>query len=196
MFNSIRGIVSGKGSDSIYLFSGDIEWEISMPLNDMESLAMNKECRIFTWMYHREDQMRIYGFINERRRSAFLEMIKVEGVGPKGAIKIMGGIDQDDFEDALNKSDLARLEMVPGLGKKTAQKMLLALKGKLVSSQEFALPVTPYSEIVDALAAMGYDRRTAAEALAKAEATVDAAIPEAEREKILFKEAIVYLSGV
>jgi holliday junction DNA helicase RuvA len=194
MFNSIRGILSAKGSEAVFLLSGDIEWEITMPANDIQDLPLNNECRIFTWLYHREDQMKMYGFFNERRRSTFLELLKVEGIGPKGAVKIMGGISQEDLERALEAGDLARLESVPGLGKKTAQKMLLSLKGKLVSAQDAV--VSPYNDLVQALADMGYDRRSAAEALAKAEKSVgNAKLPDVEREKLLFKEAIVYLSG-
>jgi len=136
----------------------------------------------------------MYGFFNEKRRAAFLELLKVEGIGPKGAVKIMGGISQEDLERALETGDLARLESVPGLGKKTAQKMLLSLKGKLVSSHDTV--VSPYNDLVQALADMGYDRRLAVEALARAETAVGGAkLPDAEREKLLFKEAIVYLSG-
>ena len=198
MFNSIRGIVSAKGGEAAFVFSGDIEWEISMPAGDIQALVLNRECRVFTWLYHREDQMKLYGFCDERRRATFLELLKVEGIGPKGAIKILGGISQDDLEKALEAGDLARLEAVPGLGKKTAQKMLLSLKGKLVHSGEASVVSSPYNDLVEALAAMGYDRRAAAEALAKAEAGIAASgknLPDAEREKLLFKEAIVNLSG-
>jgi len=204
MFNSLRGIVSAKGIETIFLASGDIEWEIAMPSSDIGQLSLNSECRIFTWLYHREDQMRLFGFALERRRATFLELLKVEGIGPKGALKILGGITQEDLERALENGDLVRLEAVPGLGKKTAQKMLLALKGKLVQAAEFS-PSSPYSDLVEALAEMGYDRRAAAEALAKADASIGnsgavkkggkSGLSDAEREKLLFKEAIVYLSG-
>lgn len=196
MFNSISGLVTAKEAESIYLLSGNIEWEIAMPINDIQSLALNSEARILIWLYHREDQMKLFGFVNESRRATFLELLKVEGIGPKGAVKIMGGISQDDLERALENSDLARLEAVPGLGKKTAQKMLLSLKGKLIQAQDPLAASSPYNDLVEALANMGYDRRTAAEALAKAETAVgDTSLPTAEREKLLFQEAIVYLSG-
>jgi len=194
MFNSIHGIVSGIGGEAVFILSGDIEWEITMPINDIQNLSMSEECRVFTWLYHRDDQMKLFGFYNESRRNTFLELIKVEGIGPKGAIKIMGGISQDDLEKALESGDLARLEAVPGLGKKTAQKMLLSLKGKLVQMQEIDI-VSPYNELVEALVGMGYDRKQAALALGKAESSVAPDLPEDEKEKLLFKEAILSLSG-
>jgi Holliday junction DNA helicase RuvA len=196
MFNSIRGIVSAKGSEAVFLLSGDIEWDITMPINDIQELTLNNEARIFTWLYHREDQMRLYGFAQEKRRATFLELLKVEGIGPKGAVKILGGISQDDLETALENGDIARLEAVPGLGKKTAQKMLLSLKGKLIHSENISAVSSPYNDLVEALSAMGYDKRAAADALVKAEAVVGADLPAVEKEKQLFKEAIVYLSGV
>lgn len=195
MFNSIRGIVSAKTGDAIFVLSGDIEWDIAMPANDIQEFTLNGECRVFTWLYHREDQMKLYGFASVRRRAAFLELLKVEGIGPKGALKILSGISQDDLEKALENGDIARLEAVPGLGKKTAQKMVLALKGKLVQTQDISVSSSPYNDLVEALAAMGYDRRMAADALAKAESSVGRSLPDTEREKLLFQEAIIFLSG-
>jgi Holliday junction DNA helicase RuvA len=194
MFNSIIGIINAKGAETAFLLSGFIEWEITMPVNDIQLLSLNNEHKIYTWIYHREDQMKLFGFINERRRMTFLELLKVEGIGPKGAVKIMGGINQEDFEKALEESDISRLEAVPGLGKKTAQKMVLSLKGKLVQSGGNNLLSTPYNDLVEALTAMGYERRTAVEALAKAQSSASD-IPEEEKEKFLFKEAIVFLSS-
>jgi Holliday junction DNA helicase RuvA len=124
-----------------------------------------------------------------------LELLKVEGIGPKNALKIMGGIGQEELERALETGDLARLEAVPGLGKKTAQKMLLALKGKLVHESADSPADSPYGDLVEALAAMGYDKRAAAEALNRAESDLSPGLAPAEKEKSLFKNAIVYLSG-
>ena len=166
-----------------------------MPISDLQEFVLNSECKVFTWLYHREDQMRLFGFIDERRRAAFLELLKVEGIGPRAALKILGGIRQDDLERALEEGDLARLEAVPGLGKKTAQKMLLAMKGKLVHTPATSAAASPYGDLIEALAAMGYDKRAAAEAISRTEADLPSGLSEAEKEKSLFKNAIVYLSG-
>ena len=196
MFNSIQGIVSGKELEAAFILTGGLEWEIAMPATDIELLPpAGNECRIFTWLYHREDQMRLFGFSGEIRRNTFLELLKVEGIGPKNALKIMGGIRQEELERALETGDLARLEAVPGLGKKTAQKMLLAMKGKLVHVPAASTPVSPYGDLVEALAAMGYEKRTASEAIARAETGLPSDLPAAEKEKLLFKNAIVYLSA-
>ena len=195
MFNSIQGIVSGKNDEAAFVLTGGVEWEIAMPAIDIGGLPPHgNECRVFTWLYHREDQMRLFGFSDETRRNTFLELIKVEGIGPKGALKIMGGIGQDDLERALENGDIARLEAVPGLGKKTAQKMLLALKGKLVQVSGAVAAATPYGDLVEALAEMGYEKRAAAEAVAQAEKDLPPGLPSAEKEKLLFKNAIVQLT--
>ena len=194
MFNSLRGTITGKFADSVYILSGGIEWDILVPGTDIARLPpAGEEGRIFTWLYHREDQMKLFGFAGEERRAAFLELLKVEGIGPKGALKILGGIGQEELESALENEDLARLEAVPGLGKKTAQKMILALKGKLITVK--SVQETPYADLVEALAGMGYDRRAAADALARADKEIGGQVKDAEREKLLFKEAIVYLSS-
>ncbi|MDR3193627.1 MAG: Holliday junction branch migration protein RuvA [Treponema sp.] len=194
MFNSIRGTITGKNPDSVFILSGGVEWDIAVPAADIGKLPpLGEEGRLFTWLYHREDQMRLYGFADEKRRSTFLELIKVEGIGPKGGLKILGGIDQEELEEALEAEDLGRLERVPGLGKKTAQKMILALRGKLVKGEDTA---SPYGDLVEALAGMGYERREAQDALGKAAGELGSGVPGPEREALLIKKAIAYLSGV
>ncbi|MCA1950774.1 MAG: Holliday junction branch migration protein RuvA, partial [Treponema sp.] len=195
---------------------------IAVPLLDMERLPpVGEEARLFVWLYHREDQMRLFGFMNPERRSTFLELMKVDGIGPRQAIKILSGIGQEELEAALENEDIARLEAVPGLGKKTAQKMILALKGKLARPELAAGTPLVHEELVNALADMGYDRKAAAEAVAAAAAQISAeeaavvggaagaagiagaagrvnpalSLSAAEREKRIFKQAIVILSS-
>jgi Holliday junction DNA helicase RuvA len=195
MFNSIQGIVNGKSSDAAFILTNGVEWEIAMPSSDIENLPRaGVDCRVFTWLYHREDTMKLYGFSDETRRNTFLELLKVEGIGPKGALKIMGGIRQEDLERALETEDLARLEAVPGLGKKTAQKMLLALKGKLVRAPVASPVISQYGDLVEALAEMGYDRRAAADALALAGKDLPEGLSSDAKEKLLFKNAIMRLT--
>jgi Holliday junction DNA helicase RuvA len=196
MFNSIRGTITEKRGETLYIETGGVEWEITMPVTDVDRLPLGgAEARVFTWLYHREDQMRLFGFAEEQRRLTFLDLIKVDGIGPRQALRIMGGISQEELERALNTEDLGRLEAVPGLGKKTAQKMILTLKGKL-SSPTGAREQSPYGDLVEALAEMGYDRRSAAEALLRAEAALPPGTASSDRERRIFREAIVYLSTV
>lgn len=199
MFNSIRGRLTERFSESIRVETSGLEWDISVPAIDAARFpSPGAEVRVLTWMYHREDQVRLYGFADERRRDTFLELMKVEGIGPKAALKIMGGIGQEDLERALEAADIARLEAVPGLGKKTAQKMVLALKGRLARLDEEPAGRGPHAELVEALAGMGYDKKAAADALAKAEKELSASgsmpADAKDAEKVLFKRAIVLLT--
>ncbi|MDR2247299.1 MAG: Holliday junction branch migration protein RuvA [Treponema sp.] len=196
MFNSIRGIITEKSEGILRIETAGVEWDIAVPATDLDRLPpAGHPARVFLWLYHREDQMKLYGFADQPRRATFLELLKVEGIGPKGALKILGGISQEELERALEAEDLRRLEAVPGLGKKTAQKMILALRGKLTPIAAATQTATPYSELAEALAGMGYDRRAAADALAKAQTALPADLPEAEKEKALFKQAIILLSA-
>jgi Holliday junction DNA helicase RuvA len=195
MFNSIRGTITEKLADTLRIETGGLEWDITVPATDLGRLPPpGEEGRVFVWLYHREDQMKIYGFADEGRRATFLELLKVEGIGPRGAVRILGGIGQEELERALEAEDLGRLEAVPGLGKKTAQKMILALRGKLARISAAPQDSSPYGELAEALAGMGYDRRAASEALARAEALLPPGLPAADKEKTLFKQAIILLS--
>jgi Holliday junction DNA helicase RuvA len=197
MFNSIRGTITEKLPDTLRIVTGGVEWDITVPGTDLNRFPPSgEEGRVFLWLYHREDQMKLYGFAEESGRHIFLELLKVEGIGPRGAIRIMGGITQEELEKALENEDLNRLEAVPGLGKKTAQKMILALKGKLAVPRAASPEASAYDELAEALAGMGYDRRAAVSALARAEETLEAGLAPAEREQRLFRQAIVYLSGL
>ncbi|MDR2494096.1 MAG: Holliday junction branch migration protein RuvA [Spirochaetaceae bacterium] len=198
MINSIHGVITEKSNTTLRILGGGgIEWDITVPATDLNALPqVGENARVFTFVHHTDAEARLYGFAEERRRAAFLAMLKVEGLGPRGVVKIMGNIGQDELETALEDGDLARLEAVPGLGKKTAQKMLLALKGKLSrgSGKEGGAAGGVYADLVEALAGMGYERRSAAQAVARADGALEKAVTGAEREKLLFKQAIVYLS--
>ncbi|MDR2313986.1 MAG: Holliday junction branch migration protein RuvA [Spirochaetaceae bacterium] len=196
MFNSIRGTITEKTGELLRMETGGLEWDIAVPATDLDVLPPpGAEGRVFTWLYHKEDQMRLFGFAGEARRATFLELLKVEGIGPRGALKIMGGIDQEELERALETEDLARLEAVPGLGKKTAQKMILSLRGKLAFSKDSPAKTLPYGDLVEALSGMGYDKRLAVNALERAAAELSGDLKGPEQEQELFKRAIVILSG-
>jgi Holliday junction DNA helicase RuvA len=208
MFNSIRGTVTERRPDILRLETGGVEWEFIVPSTDSERFPPpGAQARVLVWLYHREDQMRLFGFFDERRRETFLELLKVDGIGPRQAIKVMSGISQLDLETALEAGDVGRLEAVPGIGKKTAQKMILALKGRIAQEPaENGVPAA-HAELVEALTGMGFDRKSAAEAVIKAEKELalepekpgakktGAAGTASEKEKTLFKRAIVLLSG-
>ncbi len=198
MFNAVRGTLCHKGADVIRVDNNGVEWEFMVPARSVDSFGrLGEETRVLCWLLHREDQMRLFGFVSEDERTLFIELMGVDGIGPRQAIKILGGIGADDLERALETEDLARLESVPGLGKKTAQKLVFSLKGKLPSRISTA-PVASggiHEDIVRALVDMGYDRRRVLEAISRLESKQDLPVSPAERERELFRRAIVEMSA-
>jgi Holliday junction DNA helicase RuvA len=200
MFNSVSGRLSEKRADSICIDSGGIEWELAVPARSVDDFGrVGEDARAFTWLHHYEDGMRLYGFPTEGDRAAFKELMKVEGIGPKQALRILSGIRPEALGAALEAEDLAALQRIPGVGPKLAQKMLLSLKGKLASGRE-ERPGKPasdrWSDVARALADMGYDRKAAERAVAAAAASASSSgVPASEIEREVFRAALLALSS-
>lgn len=202
MFNSISGTITGKHIQSLFVEANGIEWDFMVPDLDLEAFGhVGSFARVYSWLYHREDQMRLFGFSSVAQRNLFLDLLKVDGIGPKQAVKILSSIPGDQLEAALEGEDLAALESAPGIGKKTAQKMILALKGKLtaIESRTAKKDAKPgiHDDVVQALADMGFDRRRAAEAIENLsrELAAEGIAGRDTLEKELFRRAIVALSS-
>lgn len=199
MFNALSGTIAGKRFDTLYLETSGVEWEISVPAICIDKFGrVGERTRVLTWLQHREDQMRLYGFPDEATRTFFLELIKVDGIGPRQAMKILSGIPVEELAAALEAEDLNGIERAPGVGRKTAQKIVLALKGKIVASGERTEPAGAEPELVRALVDMGYDQHRTQECVAKLAKELDAeqkGLSSEDREKELFRLAIVALSG-
>lgn len=204
MFNSITGIITGKFPKQLFLDNNGIEWDICVPDSNLELLPpVGNEAKVFTWLQHTENLMSLYGFSSADERSVFLDLLKVDGVGPKGAVKIMSSVSSGRLNDVLERGDVEMLEKIPGVGKKTAAKMMLALKGKLKLSETNSSiniqSASPYSDVVSSLVSMGYDKRLVeqkvsqlAESLASQADFADKT--QKDREDLIFRRAIVELS--
>ncbi|PIE98724.1 MAG: Holliday junction branch migration protein RuvA [Treponema sp.] len=197
MFNSIKGLLTKKELAAICVDTGSLEWKILMPSKMIEKMgAVNSEVKVFLWLHHHEDIMALYGFSSESERTLFLDLIKVNGVGPKQALRILSGISADELRLALENNDLAKIKTAPGIGQKTAQKILLALQGKLTSSSDFdnAEKNRAFSELIDGLTDMGFDKKKVASCVSeivKKRKAENALLDEAD----IFREAIVALSS-
>jgi Holliday junction DNA helicase RuvA len=172
MFNSIRGILTEKRFDSVCIETGGVEWELSVPTRSLDDFGtIGEETRAFTWLHHYEDGMRLFGFPAREDRLVFMELMKVEGIGPKQALRVLSGIGPEALDAALEAEDLATLQRIPGVGPKLAQKMMLALKGKLVMTSDrpgaARATASPFSDVIKALADMGFDRREAERVVAE-----------------------------
>jgi holliday junction DNA helicase RuvA len=204
MLNSVSGRLSEKRADTICIETGGVEWELAVPARSVDDFGrVGDEARAFTWLHHYEDGMRLYGFPSESDRSVFKELMKVEGIGPKQALRILSGIKPEALGAALDDEDLAALQKIPGVGPKLAQKMMLSLKGKLVSGAGAETKAGrgaagAWSDIVRALADMGFDRSLAEKAVAAAAAEAAAKAGTAagsELERDIFRAALLELSA-
>ena len=202
MFNSIKGSITFKGSQRLFLENNGIEWDMIVPDTCLEKLGrVGDEARLFTWLQHTDSAMTLYGFSSESQRELFFSLVKVDGIGPKGAIKIMSNVSAESLCAMLDAGDVASLSKVSGVGKK-AGKMILSLKGKLSLEQSETIVKksnSPFEAVILSLADMGYDRRDAEAVIDKLvkdffnDETFSAMLPT-QKEDFLFRRAIVELA--
>ena len=200
MFNSLSGTITGKFPQKLFLDTHGIEWDLNVPETTLDKLPpVGNEARIYTWLQHKEDGMNLFGFASENERDTVFDLMKVDGVGPKAALKILSNISASGLAAVLDEGDLARLEKIPGIGKKTAQKMLLALKGKLTIQEDIvrvpAKNLSPWQDVMNALCNMGYDKRDVEPLIIRLSTEIDANLSRKEQEDMLFRRAIVELAN-
>jgi len=196
MWNSLSGEITRKGLEQVFLQSGDIEWDIFMGRFSLEALPpVGHRAKVYVWLQHTEDNMKLFGFASVTERALFLDLLKVSGVGPKLALKALSGMRHQEFAGALEAGDAGRLSKVPGVGLKTAQKIILALQGKLILEESPGQGTSPTSELIAALAEMGFDRRQVDRVVKDLENDeLVAGLDATERERKLFQLALVKLS--
>ncbi len=206
MFNSLTGIITGKFPKQVFIDTNGVEWDLCVPDSNLDMLPpVGNEARVFTWLQHTDQLMTLYGFASADERSLFLDLLKVDGVGPRGAVKIMSSVSSSRLTEILENGDLEMLEKIPGVGKKTAGKMILTLKGKLKLSENAGGTVvrvaaaSPYADVVSSLASMGYDKRLVEQKIAQLVEVLTnesdfAGKSQKEREDLLFRRALVELA--
>lgn len=202
MFNSITGTITGKFPRQLFLENNGIEWDLVVPDSNLELLpAVGEKTKVYTWIQHTENAMALFGFASAEERSLFFDLLKVDGVGPKGAVKIMSSATSGELTQTLESGDVALLEKIPGIGKKTAGKMMLALKGKLTLQQDSQTITitkqTEFADVVNSLVSMGYDRRQVEQKIAEISAKEEVLLSgksQKEKEDIVFRKAIVELA--
>ncbi len=194
MFNSITGKVTGSVNSTVYIQTGGIEWALEVPGRLITVLpGTGEDFCLYTYLHHREDQMKLYGFIDSDERSVFLDLMKVSGIGPKQALKILTAVDYKTLITYLESEDIASLSSLPGIGEKTAKRIVLSLKGKLVLTS--AKSVERYRDIITALTDMGFDRRSAVQAVKVITMEVDfSGFTSDQTEREILKRSIVSLS--
>jgi holliday junction DNA helicase RuvA len=159
MIASIQGTVTATHKDQVVIVVGGIGYQVFVPFSTLERLNGSGEAFLHTVLIVREDALTLYGFATITEREVFEKLITVSGVGPKSALAILSTLTIDNLRNAVLNERADFLTRVPGIGKKTAQKIVIDLKDKLGAGLESA-PVDMFddvnSDVMDALVALGY----------------------------------------
>ncbi len=204
MFNSLTGVISGKFPQKLLIDTHGIEWDVIVPDSTLDKLpSVGQEGKVYVWMQHTDALMNLFGFATEVDRNLFFDLLKVDGIGPKGAIKIMGNVNTPDLGRILEEGDLDTLQKIPGVGKKTAAKMILQLKGKLTipenDSKVTSSAALPFGDVISALVDMGYDKKNAEKAVVKISKDLEkdesfVSKKDSDKEDTIFRLAIKELA--
>ena len=189
MIASLKGIVSSKKPDGVIVEVGGIGYQVSVPLCSLCNIPDHGgEIFLNIYTHVREDALQLYGFLTEEERKVFVTLLGINGIGPKLGLAILSGMPVQRFMEAVIKEDVDLLTTIPGLGKKTASRLILELKEKLPK-------ISDYSEghflgdAVSALTNLGYKRSFS-------EKAVEAAIKNgADSVENIIREALKYLTN-
>jgi holliday junction DNA helicase RuvA len=168
MIGRLTGLLAEKNPPEILLDCHGVGYEVLVPMSTFYNLpALGEKISLFTHFVVREDAQILYGFGNAAERAAFRQLIKITGVGPRTALSVLSGMSVADLAQAITLQEPGRIIKVPGIGKKTAERLLLELKGKLGADIGAHVSVSNEAQldILQALVALGYSDRDAALAL-------------------------------
>lgn len=186
MIGRLSGTLIDKRPPSVMVDANGVGYEIDVPMSTFYDLpAINSPVTLLTHLVVREDAQLLYGFLREPEREAFRQLIRISGVGARIALAILSGLSVQELIAAVAEQDIARLTRVPGIGKKTAERLLLELKGKvekLPGANESPAGDSSVADIVNALMALGYSEREATNAARKLPA--DTGVAEGIRQSL------------
>jgi len=174
LIGHLRGRVLRKKPQELVLDVGGVGYRVQIPLSTFYRLGEpGDEAALQIHTHVREDALALFGFLTEREQELFERLIEVSGVGPRVALAILSGIEAADLVEALRAGDLARLTRIPGVGKKTAERLVVELRDKMPAVAADAPPAAPSAsalkdDVLSALANLGYTRAHADRALERA----------------------------
>jgi holliday junction DNA helicase RuvA len=170
MIGKLTGTLLEKNPPQILIDCHGVGYEVDVPMSTFYNLpGVGEKVALLTHFVVREDAQILYGFGTAQEREAFRQLIKISGVGPRTALSVLSGMGVSDLAQAVTAQEAGRLVKVPGIGKKTAERLLLELKGKL--GADIGMPAggmvrgESHSDILQALVALGYSDKEAALAL-------------------------------
>ena len=169
MIGRLHGLLAEKNPPQVLVDCHGVGYEVDVPMSTFYNLPETGQVvTLLTHFVVREDAQILYGFGTAQERAAFRELIKITGVGPRMALSILSGLSVADLAQAITHQEVARLVKVPGIGKKTAERLMLELKGKLgadMGSVQALASTDNLHDIGQALLALGYNDKEAAAAL-------------------------------
>ena len=168
MISRLTGVLSEKAPPFVLVDVNGVGYEVQVPMSTFYNLpASGQKVTLLTQFIVREDAQLLYGFLTAAERESFRELIKISGVGPRTALSVLSGMSVGELSQAITAQEAGRLVKVPGIGKKTAERLLLELKGKL--GADLGAPVSlasdAHADIQQALVALGYSDKEAGLAL-------------------------------
>ncbi len=183
MSGQLRGRLAGKRPNQVVVDVGGVGYLVQVPLSTYATLGeLHTEVTLLIHTHVREDALALYGFLSSREKHFFEMLLSASGVGPTLALKILSGMNVEELVPAIRTGDLARLTRIPGVGRKTAERIVVELKDKLdavvVEAAEKPAPSSPAgveADVISALVNLGYDARTAESAVAEARREAGAA---------------------
>ena len=184
MIGFLRGELRHLEPDRVLLDVGGVGYDVHLPLStyyELDKLPERATAELFVHTHVREDALMLYGFSTDLERQLFLKLIAVSGIGPRLAQTILSGMAPDELITALIAADLPRLNRIPGVGKKTAERLVLELRDRVkelgAETPSVAADTPRDDDLVSALVHLGYKRAAAEKALLR----VDAALPFADK---------------
>jgi len=191
MIEYIKGVLTEKEVTRVAIEAHGVGYNISIPLSTYEKLPETGTNLLLHIHYLvREDAHKLYGFLSKTEREMFRHLISITKIGPKVALSVLSGITVNDLVNCINSGDSRRLEKIPGVGQKTAQRLLIELKGKVGSSlvsgiSEGSMVVNPANikirdEAFAAMVSLGYNDKQVQKAFSRVEQTVSASAPVEE----------------
>src|SRR5215468_10648459 len=175
MIGQLRGRLADKRPNQVLVDVGGVGYLVQVPLSTYAALGdLHAEVTLLIHTHVREDQLALYGFLSSREKHFFEMLLSASGVGPSLALKILSGMSVEELVPAIRNGDLVRLTKIPGVGRKTAERMVVELKDKLdavvVSTEKPVTAASPAgieTDVVSALVNLGYDTREAESAVAE-----------------------------
>jgi len=179
MIAQLRGTLADKRPNQLIVEVGGVGYLVNIPLSTFYALGgLREEVVLLVHTHVREDSLALYGFLTAREKHLFEMLLSASGVGPTLALKILSGMSADELAPAIREGDIARLTRIPGVGKKTAERMVVELRDKLAAAETEALSSGGSvaatgrggisGDVVSALLNLGYDSRAAEAAVERA----------------------------